>query len=286
MSSQQDYERMAAAIQWIRDHYVEQPSVDDMARAAGLSGSRFARLFRRWAGVTPNQYLRVVTLGHARCHLSAGRSVLDTALETGLSSPGRVHDLFVDLEAVTPGQFGRRGNGLTIRHGRHESPFGDCLLAATPRGICHLAFLDGTSTETGLETLARAWPGAELVHDPGFTAPLAAAAFGAAPRQELTVTVRGSRFQLRVWRALLGLPAGQTIGYGALADKVGQSGAARAVGSAVGSNPVAWLIPCHRVLRADGGLGGYRWGCRRKQAMLDWEALRTGESPRGAVARG
>jgi AraC family transcriptional regulator of adaptative response/methylated-DNA-[protein]-cysteine methyltransferase len=270
-----DYERMAAAIHWIRDHYALQPSVDDMAAAAGLSSSRFARIFRAWAGVTPGQYLRVVTLAHAKSHLAAGLPVLDAALESGLSSAGRIHDLFVDLEAVTPGDFGRRGAGLVIRHGRQATPFGDARIGVTDRGVCFWAFLDGSSPDAGVAQLRQRWPGARLEAAPEAAAAVVETAFGDAHRDRtLRVAVRGTHFQLTVWRALLQISPGAVTSYGELARQIGQPGASRAVGTAIGSNPVAWLIPCHRVLRADGTLGGYRWGPGRKQTMLDWESLR------------
>ncbi len=277
-----DYARVATAISWIRAEYRRQPSVGEMAAATGLSGSRFTRLFSQWAGVPPAQYLRLVTLAHAKAHLSAGLPVLDAALETGLSSAGRIHDLFVDLEAVTPGDFRRHGEDLVIRHERVATPFGDARIALTHRGVCHWAFLDGPDPRAGIDELRRRWPRARLEPAGGEAERLAEQAFSgtgskgaSSSRSPLRVVVQGTRFQIRVWRALLELPAGSVTHYGALARCLGQPKAARAVGAAVGANPVAWLIPCHRVLRADGSLGGYRWNPARKQVMLDWECLRT-----------
>lgn len=277
-----DYARVAAAIAWIRAHYQAQPSVQEMAAAAGLSSSRFARLFSQWAGVAPAQYLRLVTLAHAKAHLAAGLPVFEAAMETGLSSAGRIHDLFVDLEAVTPGDYSRRGATLVIRHERVSTPFGEARIGLTGRGICHWAFVDGPDPEAGVAELRRRWPGARLEPADGAAAAMAESAFDDSPRgaspgpgYPLRLVVRGSHFQVRVWRALLELPFGTVTHYGDLAGRIGRPGAARAVGAAVGANPVAWLIPCHRVLRADGSLGGYRWDPCRKQVMLDWESLRT-----------
>ena len=277
-----DYARVAAAIAWIREHYRRQPSVQEMAAAAGLSASRFTRMFSQWAGVAPAQYLRLVTLAHAKACLAAGLPVLDAAMETGLSSAGRIHDLFVDLEAVTPGDFSRHGKALVIRHERVRTPFGDARIGLTDRGVCHWTFVDGPDRQAGVQALRRQWPEARLEAADGAAAAVAEKAFADPGRASspgsgypLRIVVRGSRFQVRVWRALLELPPGTVTHYGALARRIDRPGAARAVGTAVAANPVAWLIPCHRVLRADGSLGGYRWDPSRKQVMLDWEALRT-----------
>lgn len=271
MPEHPDYQRIARSIVWIGEHFRERPSLGDMAGAAGLSPHHYARLFRRWAGVSPGRYLRALNLAAAKAELDAGAAVLAASLSAGLSGPGRLHDLFVEFEAVTPGDYRRRGAGLELRWGVADSPFGQCLAALSPRGLCYLGFLDG---EGDAETsLRERWPRARLVEDTALAAGAVARAFADAGR-DLRVVASGTNFQVRVWRALLELPPGGTSSYGEIAAAIGAPGASRAVGRAVGENPVAWLIPCHRVLRGDGALGGYRWGGERKLAMLTWESLR------------
>jgi AraC family transcriptional regulator of adaptative response/methylated-DNA-[protein]-cysteine methyltransferase len=274
MNENRDYRRIAAAIDYIATHYREQPDLATVARAVHLSPHHFNRLFRRWAGITPKQFLKIVTLGAAKRSLDAERNVFDAALESGLSGPGRLHDLFVTIEAMTPGEFRTGGRGLQIAWGWNESPFGDCLIAMTSRGICHLGFYD-SGVAAARRELEELWPAAELVRDQPGTAAFAARVFKprSAAGGALPLHLGGTNFQLQVWRALLQIPAGETQSYGALAAEIGSPSAARAVGSAVGANPVAYLIPCHRVLRRGGGIGGYRWGVSRKRAMLALESL-------------
>lgn len=272
-----DYERIARAIAYLEDHAAEQPSLGAAARAAGLSEFHFQRLFRRWAGVSPKRFVQFVTAQRAKRRLQEGDTVLATAYDVGLSGPGRLHDLLVSTEAVTPGQVRAAGAGLEIRWGRHPTPFGDCLIAATPRGVCHLSFHERGETEPGLERLRRDWPAARLIRDQAGTARLAARVFRTGRERAgtpLALHMRGTNFQLKVWEALLRVPAAETTTYGTIAAAVGAPGAARAVGSAVGDNPIAFVIPCHRVLRGTGALGGYRWGVERKRAMLAWESAR------------
>ncbi len=272
-----DYERIARAIAYLEDHAAEQPSLGAVARAAGLSAFHFQRLFRRWAGVSPKRFLQFVTAQRAKGRLQGGGTVLETAYDVGLSGPGRLHDLLVSTEAVTPGQVRAAGAGLEIRWGRHATPFGDCVIAATPRGVCHLSFHQRDDIEPGIERLRRDWPAARLIRDQVGTARLAARVFRTGrerPGTPLALHVRGTNFQLKVWEALLRVPAAETTTYGTIAAAVGAPGAARAVGSAIGDNPIAFVIPCHRVLRGTGALGGYRWGLERKRAMLAWEAAR------------
>lgn len=274
-----DYERIARAIAYLEDHAAEQPSLGAVARAAGLSAFHFQRLFRRWAGVSPKRFLQFVTAQRAKGRLQGGGTVLETAYDVGLSGPGRLHDLLVSTEAVTPGQVRAAGAGLEIRWGRHATPFGDCVIAATPRGVCHLSFHQRDDIAPGIERLRRDWPAARLIRDQVGTARLAARVFRTGrerPGTPLALHVRGTNFQLKVWEALLRIPAAETTSYGTIAAAVGAPGAARAVGSAVGDNPIAFVIPCHRVLRGTGALGGYRWGLERKRAMLAWESARGG----------
>jgi AraC family transcriptional regulator of adaptative response/methylated-DNA-[protein]-cysteine methyltransferase len=224
-------------------------------------------LFSRWAGVTPKDFLQCLTAEHARERLRRGESVLDAALNTGLSSPGRLHDLCVTLEAATPGEIKAGGAGWTIDAGISETPFGRCCVGNGPRGVCHLAFVENE----GLSELQRAWPFAKLKRNDGMARAITAQMFQNGANVNLKALVRGTPFQLRVWRALMKVPQGAVVSYGHLAAAIGRPGAARAVGTAVGSNPLAFLIPCHRVIRETGVMGQYRWGWERKRAMLGWE---------------
>lgn len=262
------YERVAKVIRLIESRPEDQPSLAELARAAGLSPSRFHRLFRRWAGVTPKAFLKFVTAERAKGLLRGSQDLLGASLELGLSGPGRLHDLFVTTQAVSPGEFKSGGAGLTLRWGFHETPFGTALFALSPRGLCHLAFVDG-GRRAALADLRRRWPRAALTEDASGTRAVAREAFG---RGRVPVVLSGTPFQTRVWEALLRIPPGRAATYGQVARAVGRPRAVRAVGAAVGANPVAFLIPCHRVLREGGALGGYRWGIPRKRALLAWEA--------------
>lgn len=262
------YDRVAKVIRHISAHGEEQPDLAALARVAGLSPSRFHRLFRAWAGVTPKAFLKSVTARRAEALLRGSRDLLGASLELGLSGPGRLHDLFVTTRAVSPGEFKSGGAGLTLLWGFHETPFGTALFALSPRGLCHLAFVDGARREA-LADLRRRWPRAALREDAAKTGAVSRRAFGR--RGRLDVVLAGTPFQTKVWEALLRIPPGRAASYAQVAAAVGRPKAARAVGAAVGANPVAFLIPCHRVLREGGGLGGYRWGTARKQALLAWE---------------
>lgn len=272
MIDQRDYRRVERAIQWIRAHAGEQPSLADMAAAAALSPYHFSRLFRRWAGISPHQYLRTVTLEAAKDRLWRLPDLMSVAGDVGLSGTGRLHDLFIQMEAMTPAQYRDRGRGTYIRYGLADTPFGRATLATTDRGVCAVEFRDEAAPDPR-ESLSDRWPAARLEKDDRLTRELADRIFARGPRR-LPVHVQGTNFQIQVWRALLRIPPGATVSYGALAQVVGRPGAGRAVGSAVGANPVAFLIPCHRVLRGDGELGGYRWRPERKAAILAWEAGR------------
>jgi AraC family transcriptional regulator of adaptative response/methylated-DNA-[protein]-cysteine methyltransferase len=269
-----DYDRVGRAIRYLEAHADEQPTLAEVARAAGLSPFHFQRLFRRWVGVSPKRFLQFVTAQHAKEALRRGQSVLETAYDVGLSGPGRLHDLMVNVDAVTPGEVRSAGAGLRIRYGRHATPFGDCVIGLTPRGICLLFFSDGAGE--ALERLHADWPGADIEKDQAGTEHTVARLFATGRRatEAPTLHLTGTNFQLKVWEALLRVPAGAAVTYGDVAAAIGAPNAARAVGTAVGQNPIAFVIPCHRVLRATGALGGYRWGLERKRAMLVWEGIR------------
>lgn len=267
-----DYERVEQIILFLEAHFRDQPELKDIAAEVGLSEYHLQRLFRRWAGISPKRFLQYLTAGYARQRLRTSQNVLDVAYEAGLSGPGRLHDLTVNVYAATPGEIRQQGAGLTIAYGFHDSPFGECLVGVTERGICSLGFVAQGARETVLDGLRADWPQATFTHDSTRTQRAAEGIFEGRDRQTLSLFVRGTNFQIRVWEALLRIPPGALVTYGAVAAHLGQPKAARAVGSAVGNNPVAYLIPCHRVIRATGVVGDYRWQSARKRAMLGWEA--------------
>lgn len=265
------YQQMARAIEYLQTHFQQQPGLFEAAGEAHLSEYHFQRLFTDWAGVSPKKFLQYLTLDFAKERLRRGLSVAEAAGEAGLSGTGRLHDLFVTLEGATPGQFRRGGAGLTLRYAVFESPFGPYQLAALGDQICRLDFLEEAHVPD-TSRLAKDWPDADLVYDPLGLQPLADAAFGSGNRQSLRLLVRASPFQLKVWEALLRIPEGQVASYDQVAAVIGMPTASRAVGTAIGSNPVGYLIPCHRVIRKTGLFGEYRWGAIRKTALLGWEA--------------
>jgi AraC family transcriptional regulator of adaptative response/methylated-DNA-[protein]-cysteine methyltransferase len=278
-----DFARVARAIHYIDEHFREQPRLATIAAAAKLSEFHFNRLFRRWAGVTPRQYLAFVTAGAAHRTLAGPASVLDAAYTVGLSGPGRLHDLLVTLDAVTPGEAKAGGRGVAMSYGFSDTPFGTALLASTPRGLSHLAFVEPGAQAAALEDLSARWPNARQHRDDRAAAELTRRIFNgedATSRGDaaLRLAVRGTNFQVKVWRALLELGSAGPTNYAELARAAGAAGAAQAVGNAVGANPIAWLIPCHNVLRKDGSLGNYRWGAERKRAMHAWSSLRGRQS--------
>jgi AraC family transcriptional regulator of adaptative response/methylated-DNA-[protein]-cysteine methyltransferase len=271
-----EFARMTRAIEYIEREYERQPKLAQIAKVVGLSEFHFNRLFRRWTGLTPKQYLAEVTSRAAGDALKSEVSVLDAAHSVGLSGGGRLHDLTVTLEAMTPGEIRTRGAGVTIRHGVANTPFGAAFFAETSRGLCRLAFIeDGGDDE--LRALRDFWPQARFVRDDARAKTLVETIWSH-KTAKLPLAVCGTNFQVQVWRALLELDDGESVTYSALARKLGQPNGARAVGNAVGANPIAWVIPCHRVLRAGGKLGGYRWGTARKQMIRRWEERRTGIS--------
>ena len=266
------YDLMAAALRYLEEHAGDQPQLEAVAEAIGLSPAHFQKVFSHWVGVSPKRYLQYLTLDHAKRLLAERFTVLDAAYETGLSSPGRLHDLFVRWEAMTPGEYSRKGKGLTIRWGWFPSPFGEALAMGTDRGLCGLAFAAEYGRDWAWADMAGRWPEAELVHDPDALRPWVEAAFGGTG--EVALAPIGAPFQIKVWEALLTIPSGHVTIYSEIARHIGNPRAVRAVGTAVGRNPVSWLIPCHRAMRRDGGLGGYHWGLPVKRAMMAWEAAR------------
>ena len=270
-----DYEVVRRAIGHIRRHWRAQPSVEAIAEAAAVTPSELHHLFRRWAGLTPKAFLAALTLDGARRLLRDSASVLDAAYEVGLSGPGRLHDLFVTHEAMSPGEWKSGGEGLTIAFGFHPSPFGRALVMATERGLCGLAFADPGEEEAALVDMKSRWPKAGCVEDAARTAPLASRIFDPAqwrPDRPLRVVLIGTDWEVRVWEALLRIPMGRLATYSAIAGKIRRPAAARAVGAAVGKNPLCFVVPCHRVVGKSGELTGYHWGLTRTRAMLGWEA--------------
>jgi AraC family transcriptional regulator of adaptative response/methylated-DNA-[protein]-cysteine methyltransferase len=270
-----DYRIVRQVIEYVMEHWRDQPSLETIAAAVAMESTGLQKLFTRWAGLSPKGFLQAVTLDHARALLEQSATVLDTTYEVGLSGPGRLHDLFVTHEAVTPGAYRARGEGLTIRYGYHPSPFGTALVLATERGLAGLAFADEGEEKASLADMMRRWPKAAYVEDQAATASLARRIFD--PRQwrpetPLRVVLIGSDFEVRVWETLLTVPFGRATTYSEVARRIDRPGAARAVGAAVGRNPVSFVVPCHRVLGRSGSLTGYHWGLTRKRAILGWEA--------------
>lgn len=266
------YELIEAAMAWLADMRAEQPSLEDLAGHIGYAPAHLQRVFTQWVGISPKRFLSYLTLDYAKQRLAESDSVLDAALDAGLSGPGRLHDLFVTHEAITPGDYKRRGEGLAIQWGWHPSPFGEALVMQTERGLCGLAFATDNKAAVFANMAAR-WPAARIVEAPQATAALAAAVFGQ-NGQRIPLHLSGTNFQIRVWEALLRIPDGNLVPYQWVAKAIGQPKAARAVGAAIGRNPVSYLIPCHRAILTSGYLRNYEWGLPRKMAMIGWEASR------------
>lgn len=272
-----DYEQIRRAITFLSQNWAEQPSLETLAEHIGLSPAHCQRLFKRWCGLSPKEFVQAITVSHARKLLDGSASVLDAAYGVGLSGSGRLHDLFVSHEAMTPGEYKLRGEGLQMSYGFHDSLFGDALLMATDRGLSGLAFVDEDKGQTRAEALAdmtSRWPKATFVEAPWKTAAYArqifdASRWGSDPPVRLVMI--GTDFEVRVWQTLLKIPVGRAVCYADIARHLGQPTASRAVGSAVGRNPISFVVPCHRVLRGDGTLGGYHWGLTRKRALIGWE---------------
>lgn len=275
-----DYSLVKSALEAISTDWRKQPELDDLASELGVSPVQLQRTFQRWCGLTPKGFLQAVTLDHARRMLGGGLPLLEASMELGLSGPGRLHDLFVTHEAMSPGEWKTRGAGLEIAYGFHNSRFGRALVMATARGLCGLAFADNGDERAALDDMTRRWPDAIYTENTDATAPYAARAFDPhlwKADQPLRVVLIGTDFEVRVWEGLLTIPPGKLNSYSGLAAQIGKANAPRAVGAAVGKNPISFVVPCHRVIGKSGALTGYHWGLTRKRAMLGWEAATTGQ---------
>ena len=279
MNSQHHYQLIAEALHWLCQNQQSQPSLEELADHVGLSPHYLQRLFQDWAGISPKQFLKYLTKSRALERLRQGQTVLESALSSGLSGPGRLHDLLITTQAMTPGEAKRKGQGVDVSYGYGITPFGEALLAWTDRGICFLGFCHEEGRQHTLEHFNQQWPDANLSNNEMEACSRLAEIFSGAEHKQLKVWLRGSPFQLRVWEALLSLPAGTHCTYGQLAAFTGNAGASRATGSAIGRNPVSWLIPCHRVINSLGSVGGYRWGANIKQAMIGYEAAINAAQP-------
>ena len=282
-SAMADYDAVRRAIEFLTASWEEHPSLDRLADHLGMSASHAQRLFKRWCGLSPKEFVQAIAVDKARALLEGSASVLEAAHEVGLSGSSRLHDLFVDHEAMSPGEFKKRGAGLELAYGFHPSPFGLALLMVTPRGVAGLAFAEGddeSARATALSDLTRRWPAATYVHAPNRTEAAARQIFSTSAwsaAQPVRIVMIGTDFEVRVWQALLQIPMGRAVTYSDLARRIGSPDANRAVGSAVGRNPISFVVPCHRVLRKDGDIGGYHWGVTRKRAIIGWETGRLAE---------
>jgi len=274
-----NYDKIAKAIEYIVANAKEQPTLNEVADEVSISQFHFQRMFSEWAGVSPKRFLQYITAGYLKDRIRDSNNLAELAESAGLSSQSRVYDHFISIEGVTPQEYKSAGKGLVISYGFHETPFGDCFIAATERGICAMAFVDEATRDFQLIELARKWHYATIRPDQQLTAGFAQRIFNPAQQSlgKLPLLVQGTNFQLKVWEALLSIPQGAVTTYQQIAKRIGHPKAVRAVGSAVGDNPIAYLIPCHRVIRKEGILGEYRWGSLRKKALIGWEAARQDE---------
>jgi len=276
-----DYQRVEQALRFLETNFRTHPSLDEIAASPHLSKYHFQRLFKRWVGISPSQFLQFLTIEYTKQKLRDSKSILDVTLDAGLSSPGRLHDLYVTFEAITPGEYKQKGVGLEIKYGFHDTPFGQCLLATTKRGICSLYF----GGQAALDELETHWPNAVFVEDSNKTQPLVNQVFEPAqadPARPFHLLLKGTNFQVNVWRALLAIPPGAMLCYKDVAKLIGRPQAVRAVANAVARNPISYLIPCHRVITKSGQIHRYRWGAVRKKAILGWEASQEVGVPAGA----
>ncbi len=271
-----DYQRIEKAIQFLAENFHLQPSLKEIAEKIHVSEFHFQRLFTRWVGISPKRFLQFLTKEYAKALLEKSINLLDVTYESGLTSPGRLHDLFVTCEAVTPGEYKTKGAGLEIGYGYHATPFGECMLAKTDRGICGLSFVQSGGRQSVFADLKNKWTNARLVEDPEVTQPFVKQIFNPSEEKNsapLHLILNGTNFQIKVWEALIRIPMGAVVSYESVAAHIGMPKASRAVGNAVGSNPVSFIIPCHRVIRKTAEFGNYGGGVARKMAMLGWEAV-------------
>jgi AraC family transcriptional regulator of adaptative response/methylated-DNA-[protein]-cysteine methyltransferase len=279
--SSKDYLRIEQAVLFIEENFREQPSLKEIAGSVGLSEYHFQRLFRRWTGISPKQFLKFLTIEHAKKLLEESRSLLEVTYKSGLSSLGRLHDLFVTIDAVTPGEFKKKGEGLSITYGIHPSPFGGCLLSVTDRGICGLSFITEGNREEAIKNLRDEWSGAIFVENPSITKPFVDQIFVPSKRKDkpkLNLFLRGTNFQIKVWEALLSIPSEFVLSYEDIADLIGKPYAVQDVRKAMMTNPIGYIIPCHRIIYKIGIIGDYKWGTARKRAMLGWEVAQKNNS--------
>lgn len=270
-----DFKRIEKAIQFIETNFKSQPTLDQIAGSVGLSKYHFDRLFKRWAGISPIQFLQFITLDYTKQRLLESSNILETSLEAELSGPSRLHDLFITFEAMTPGDFKKQGVGLKISYGFCDSPFGECLLAKTQRGICYFGFVDSKGRSGTIRQLFDLWSGSEFIENPTMIGPIVDKIFridNQKRSQPFNLQIKGTNFQINVWKALLNIPKGCIVSYQHIASYIGHPKASRAVGNAIAINPVAYLIPCHRVISKSGKISQYRWGTARKKALIGWEA--------------
>ncbi len=272
-----DYERIQKVIEFISSKFKEQPNLDELANLVNLSPYHFHHLFRRWVGISPKRFLQYVTCDYAKKLLDESRDILAVSLESGLSGPSRLHDLFVNIEAVSPGEFKSKGKNIEIFYGVHDSPFGKCLLSITERGICGFSFHNNSESSKGIERLKQIWKNAKVKEAKHLTTSVFKNVFQTNKnnhKKSFNLFMKGTNFQIKVWEALINIPSGYLSSYSDIAKYIGEPKAARAVGKAVSQNPIAYLIPCHRVIRNMGNIGSYQWGVTRKKAIIGWEAAR------------
>ena len=273
-----DFQRIEKAIQFIEANFKSQPTLDQMAKSVHLSKYHFQRLFKRWAGISPIQFMQFITLDYTKERLIESKNLLETALDAGLSGPSRLHDLFITFDAMTPGDFKKQGSGLQISYGVCDSPLGECLLATTQRGICFLGFVASGERSETLGQLFDTWPGSEFIENPTAVCPIVNDIFKIDRQRSVhpfNLQIKGTNFQINVWRALLNIPMGCIVSYQDVASYIGHPKAFRAVANAIAINPVAYLIPCHRVIAKSGKVHRYRWGAARKKALIGWETARS-----------
>jgi len=274
----QDFQRVEKAIKFIEANFSAQPTLDQIAESVHLSKYHFDRLFKRWAGISPIQFLQFMTLDYTKQRLVESKTLLETSLEAGLSGPSRLHDLFVTFEAMTPGDFKKQGAGLKISYGFCESPFGECLLATTKRGICYLGFVEEGEKSKIFDQLLQTWPGSEFSKNPTGAISIVKNIFRMDRQKSshpFNIQIKGTNFQINVWKALLNIPKGCLVSYQDIASYIGHPKSFRAVANAIAINPTAYLIPCHRVIAKSGKIHQYRWGSARKKALLGWEAAKS-----------